>query len=59
MPKSSPAATIQPRAAVLRMKEYHPPLGDRDGLRLDFNENTIECSPEVLRSLAGRLARRN
>lgn len=51
MPKSSPAATIQPRAAVLRMKEYHPPLGDRDGLRLDFNENTIECSPEVLRVL--------
>jgi histidinol-phosphate aminotransferase len=33
------------------MKEYHPPLGNRDGLRLDFNENTLECSPEVLRAL--------
>jgi histidinol-phosphate aminotransferase len=33
------------------MKEYHPPLGDRSGLRLDFNENTLECSPEVLRVL--------
>jgi histidinol-phosphate aminotransferase len=33
------------------MKEYHPPLGDRNGLRLDFNENTLECSPEVLRIL--------
>ena len=44
---------IRPRAAVLRMKEYHPPLGNRDGLRLDFNENTLECSPEVLRVLRG------
>jgi histidinol-phosphate aminotransferase len=51
VPRSSPAATMQPRAAVLRMKEYHPPLGNRDGLRLDFNENTLECSPEVLRVL--------
>jgi histidinol-phosphate aminotransferase len=33
------------------MKEYHPPLGDRDGLRLDFNENTFECSPAVLEAL--------
>jgi histidinol-phosphate aminotransferase len=33
------------------MKQYHPPLGNRDGLRLDFNENTLECSPEVLRVL--------
>jgi histidinol-phosphate aminotransferase len=29
------------------MKEYHPPLGSRDGLRLDFNENTLACSPAV------------
>jgi histidinol-phosphate aminotransferase len=35
----------------MRMKEYHPPLGHRDGLRLDFNENTLECSPAVLRAL--------
>lgn len=40
-----------PRSAVLRMKEYRPPLGDRDRLRLDFNENTLECSPEVLKAL--------
>jgi histidinol-phosphate aminotransferase len=38
---------LQPRAGVLRMKEYHPPLGDRSGLRLDFNENTLACSPKV------------
>jgi histidinol-phosphate aminotransferase len=51
MPKSPSVTAIQPRAAVLRMKEYHPPLGNRDGLRLDFNENTLECSPEVLHVL--------
>jgi histidinol-phosphate aminotransferase len=43
------------------MKEYHPPLGDRDALRLDFNENTVACSPkvrEVLESIsAGSLTR--
>jgi histidinol-phosphate aminotransferase len=43
--------TPQPRAAVLRMKEYHPPLGHRDGLRLDFNENTLACSPRVIEAL--------
>lgn len=41
-----------PRRAVLRMKEYHPPLGGRDALRLDFNENTVECSPRVLDALS-------
>jgi histidinol-phosphate aminotransferase len=30
---------------------YHPPLGGRQGLRLDFNENTAGCSPRVLRRL--------
>jgi histidinol-phosphate aminotransferase len=29
------------------MQEYHPPLGCRDALRLDFNENTVACSPKV------------
>ncbi len=43
--------TPAPRAAVLRMKEYHPPLGGRNGLRLDFNENTLECSPRVVAAL--------
>lgn len=41
----------QPSTAVQRMKEYHPPLGDRSGLRLDFNENTFACSPRVLEAL--------
>jgi histidinol-phosphate aminotransferase len=38
----------QPRAAVLAMPEYHPPLADRDALRLDFNENTLAASPRVI-----------
>jgi len=50
-----------PRARVEAMKEYHPPLGSRDALRLDFNENTLACSPkvrEVLGSIsAGALTR--
>jgi histidinol-phosphate aminotransferase len=44
-----------PRAAVRRMQAYHPPLGGRQGLRLDFNENTVACSPRVLEAL-GRIA---
>jgi histidinol-phosphate aminotransferase len=57
-----PAMTcLRPRAAVERMKEYHPPLGHRDGMRLDFNENTLACSPRVLEALravaAGDLTR--
>src|SRR6201993_3075142 len=44
--------TPQPREVIRRMKEYHPPLGDRSGLRLDFNENTVACSPRVLEVLA-------
>lgn len=46
----------QPSATVQRMKEYHPPLGDRSGVRLDFNENTFGCSPRVLEAL-GRISR--
>ena len=42
-----------PRARVQAMMEYHPPLGCRDALRLDFNENTIACSPRVREVLAG------
>ena len=37
------------------MKEYHPPLGNRDALRLDFNENTLACSPRV-REVLGRIS---
>ncbi len=43
---------LNPRPAVLRMKEYHPPLGGRVGMRLDFNENTSGCSPRVREALA-------
>lgn len=41
-----------PRVRVMAMKEYHPPLGNRDALRLDFNENTVACSPRVKEVLA-------
>ena len=44
-----------PRARVLAMKEYHPPLGNRDALRLDFNENTLACSAKVREAL-GRIS---
>jgi histidinol-phosphate aminotransferase len=37
------------------MHAYHPPLSGRQGLRLDFNENTVACSPRVLEAL-GRIA---
>ena len=42
---------LRPRAAVEQMHEYHPPLAGRDGLRLDFNENTLAPSPRVQRVL--------
>jgi histidinol-phosphate aminotransferase len=41
----------QPRRRVQQMPEYHPPLGNRDRLRLDFNENTLACSPAVLAAI--------
>jgi histidinol-phosphate aminotransferase len=46
-------STIHPRARVAQMPEYHPPLGNRDQLRLDFNENTVACSPAVLAAIQG------
>jgi histidinol-phosphate aminotransferase len=49
------AMTPKPRARVQAMKEYHPPLGDRDALRLDFNENTVACSPKV-QEVLGRIS---
>jgi histidinol-phosphate aminotransferase len=42
---------LEARKAVRTLKEYHPPLGGRQGLRLDFNENTAGCSPRVLAKL--------
>ena len=45
---------VTPRRRVQAMMEYHPPLGSRDVLRLDFNENTLACSPKVREAL-GRI----
>jgi len=42
---------LEARAAVRNLPTYHPPLAGRDGLRLDFNENTVGCSPQVLARL--------
>ncbi len=42
---------LSPREAVRTLPSYHPPLGGREGLRLDFNENTVGCSPRVLARL--------
>jgi histidinol-phosphate aminotransferase len=42
---------LKAREAVRTLKEYHPPLGNREGLRLDFNENTAGCSTRVLQTL--------
>src|SRR6266581_1541881 len=43
---------LQPREAVRRMAPYSPPTGGRAGkLRLDFNENTIGCSPKAIACL--------
>ena len=42
---------LKPRNAVSAIPAYHPPLAGRAGLRLDFNENTMGCSPRVLERL--------
>jgi histidinol-phosphate aminotransferase len=44
---------LSPRPAIRTLPSYHPPLAGRDGLRLDFNENTTGCSPRVLERLRG------
>ena len=43
---------LSPRNAVRTLPLYHPPLARREGLRLDFNENTAGCSPRVLDRLS-------
>src|SRR5450755_1214239 len=46
----------RPRRAVLKMAAYSPPTAGRAGkLRLDFNENTVGCSPRVIEFLKLRL----
>src|ERR1700678_1929345 len=42
---------LEARSAVKHLHAYRPPLADRQGLRLDFNESTIGCSPHVLARL--------
>jgi len=39
---------LRAKERVFSIPIYHPPLAGRDGLRLDFNENTVGCSPRVL-----------
>ncbi len=51
-----PKGAIQPRPAVVAMAPYSPPTAGRAGkLRLDFNENTVGCSPRVIEALKQRL----
>src|ERR1700726_2246836 len=42
---------LEAREAVKNLHAYRPPLAGRQGLRLDFNESTIGCSPRVLARL--------
>jgi histidinol-phosphate aminotransferase len=52
IPKGAP----RPRRAVRDMAPYSPPTGNRLGkLRLDFNENTVGCSPRIIEFLKRRL----
>lgn len=39
------------RPAIAALEPYHPPMENRAGLRLDFNENTLGCSPRALEAL--------
>ncbi len=46
----------EPRDAVRRMAAYSPPTeGRQNALRLDFNENTVGCSPAVVEFLKNTL----
>jgi len=48
--------SLAPRPAVQKMAPYSPPTGGRAGkLRLDFNENTVGCSPRVIDFLREKL----
>jgi histidinol-phosphate aminotransferase len=42
---------LEARTAVNTLHIYRPPLAGRQGLRLDFNESTVGCSPRVLAKL--------
>ncbi len=47
---------LSARRSVQTLNEYHPPLAQRAGLRMDFNENTAGCSPRVLAALRAMTA---
>jgi histidinol-phosphate aminotransferase len=54
---SRAATRLTPRPAVQKMAPYSPPTGGRAGkLRLDFNENTVGCSPRVIDFLREKLS---
>jgi histidinol-phosphate aminotransferase len=56
-PLRLPKGAIKPRPAVVAMAPYSPPTGGRsDKLRLDFNENTVGCSPQVIDYLKSNLS---
>src|ERR1700730_7474405 len=42
---------LEAREAIKNRHAYRPPLAGRMGLRLDFNESTVGCSPRVLARL--------
>jgi histidinol-phosphate aminotransferase len=43
---------IRPRKAIENLKKYRPPQEGRGGkMRLDFNENTVGCPPQVIQAL--------
>ena len=42
---------LEARVPVKSLHAYRPPLAGREGLRLDFNESTVGCSPRVLTRL--------
>ena len=42
---------LEPRSSASKISAYRPPLAGREGLRFDFNENTIGPSPRVLARL--------
>lgn len=49
---------MKPNTAVLQMDPYTPPSAGRGGyLRLDFNENTVGCSPRVIEALKSAVNR--
>ncbi|MBI2816538.1 MAG: histidinol-phosphate transaminase [Acidobacteria bacterium] len=55
-PNTNSKAGPKPRAAIEAMDPYRPPSSGReDKLRLDFNENTVGCSPRVVKRL-GKVA---